>query len=386
MNDQAKRDNTILMVHVPLYTLGPRVNRVKFVTRALEPTWRVLRWPPHAPAKSTGSPFRAGRSAARYVAESLLLDKFEPGCRRNTANIPTDLTGGLLVGFPFSPVAVAASVLAHRDVPYVIDAGDPWALTASNGSSHWLGGGWRQRRAEYRMWDQAAGAILTTQGQADALQQIFPNLPILIRPNGYERMPLPIKHHSEPQPSSTLRLVYYGSFYDTYNPLRVRHLCEHLLRCGHWKGLTFTHYGRDLNGTLATLPSQIHVTQRSPVPWPEVIEQADNYDVALVVGHRDQRKLPSKAIAYLTLPIPRLALCETTKDALAEYVTDKPAYLVTTPDEADLGNQVASHLKHMWTPKELAPPRSEAWDVVAAEVAAFVSERIEAHSSKRLSG
>jgi hypothetical protein len=100
---------------------------------------------------------------------------------------------------------------------------------------------------------------------------------------------------------------------------------------------------------------------------------AAELDIALVVGNKDARQLPSKAIEYLTLPVPRLALTGgLAADALAEYVDGKPGWLMLRVDDPDAATHIWEHVRQSWTAEELAPPVDESWACVAEELASFV--------------
>ena len=85
-------------------------------------------------------------------------------------------------------------------------------------------------------------------------------------------------------------------------------------------------YGRDYLAAVRKLSDVITVALAEPIPWTEVRRlAATELDLVLVVGNRDVRQLPSKAVEYLTLPIPRLALTSGQEgDALTAYVETKP--------------------------------------------------------------
>jgi hypothetical protein len=368
----------LAIVQLPISPLGPRARRAAFLSTALAAEWEVVRWPPASSPGALDENHRSsGRSLTQQAAASVLLDRHELTCRRALSRFPTELSAAVLVGPPFSPVALASARLsaARRGVPYVIDVGDPWALTAAKRS----GSPFRRRRArraEHQAWAAAAGAIVTTRGQSDALQALFPGMPVLIRPNGYE--PVEAPEPTSRLGSPTLRIVYYGSFYDSFDPAELCLLCERLLASGHWREVSLTQYGRDWNRTLSSLPRGIQARQKSPVTWEEIVRSARDFDVALVVGHADRRQLPSKAIQYLTLPIPRLALCGGPDNALAQYVADKSGFLLASPEDKDLPDRIKAHVERSWTTEQLAAPASESWDAVAPAIAQFVTSYLRA--------
>jgi hypothetical protein len=104
-----------------------------------------------------------------------------------------------------------------------------------------------------------------------------------------------------------------------------------------------------------------------------VVERARDYDLALVLGNNKSGQLPSKAIQYLTLPIPRLSVTRRLDgDALADYVRDKPGWLAVSSDDSELAAHVAAHVLREWSSQDLRPPADEAWPVVADQVVDFV--------------
>jgi hypothetical protein len=55
--------------------------------------------------------------------------------------------------------------------------------------------------------------------------------------------------------------------------------------------------------------------------------------------------MSSKAVQYLTLPIPRVAITSTARhDALADYLADKPGWLCSQVDSPALAEQLRDHL------------------------------------------
>ena len=108
----------------------------------------------------------------------------------------------------------------------------------------------------------------------------------------------------------------------------------------------FYQYGRDHYGELRGLPESVTVRLSDPVPWSEVVGlAAAELDIALVVGNKDARQLPSKAIEYQTLPVPRLALTGgLAGDALAEYVDGKPGWLRLHVDDPDAAMHIWEHV------------------------------------------
>ena len=300
-----------------------------------------------------------------------MLDAWEPEAwwllRRRRARPQA----ALLVGFPFSGVYWAARWLVREGVGYVVDIGDPWALTLPPGERPPMGG-LRAARCEDFVWRFASGGILTTEQQADALRRRFAQLPLIVRPNGYRRASHgdgPGRRDRNPR---TLRLVHYGNLYESR--LAVAPLLSSLAQCGRWDSIVFTQQGEDWTGALRELPEIVRLEICRPQGWDQVVSAASQHDMAVVVGNRNPAQLPSKAVQYLTLPIPRLAIVARQHDeALATYVRDKPGWLSVPWDASPelAGDTVAAHVSRMWSPVQLAPPRQESWEAVAEMLVQF---------------
>lgn len=357
--------------------LTPRGQRTQWLQESLERSWEVelCALPPQPASNGAASP-DSGRApwrrAAGDVVRTLLLDKWEPWSFRRLGRWRPQVDAGLLVAYPWSPVAYAARRLRHAGIPYVVDAGDPWVLTSPGTDTRLLAKS-RSRHAERAIYAGAAGAVLTTRQQAEKVAEISPDLPILVRPNGYDPLsaaaaPPPLPHERD---SERLRLVHYGML--TFVRVDVVALLERLVASGRWKSISFTQYGDDHAGMLARAPAGVEVEMRTPQPWAEVLAEAHRYDLAVVVGNWLTGQLPSKAVQYMTLPIPRLGLSERSHDdALAEYVGDKPGWLALAKDDPDAAQRVWEHLERKWAAAELAPPPEEAWPQVAVRIGDFV--------------
>jgi hypothetical protein len=304
------------------------------------------------------------------IASPLLLDRWEPEAWWILSRRRSRPDGALLMGFPFSAVYWAARWLVRVRVRYVVDLGDPWALTLPVGERMPMGR-LRASRCERFVWRHAAAGVLTTQLQADALHELFPDLPLVVRPNGYR--PAPASPRGAPRSgaerSRTLRLVHYGNLYTSRVP--VSPLIARLAQSGRWDRVVVTQQGEDWSRVLHGLPRNARVELSPPGPWEEVVESAGNYDLAVVVGNRNPAQLPSKAVQYLTLPIPRLAIVSGERtDALASYVQGKPGWLVLSSDApAEVAaSAVAAHVQRPWTAAELLAPAQESWDSVAGSL------------------
>jgi hypothetical protein len=216
---------------------------------------------------------------------------------------------------------------------------------------------------------------MTTNAQADALSAIYPSLPILVRPNGYDPTHIPMTEaliEQRKQPSETLSIVHFGDLYPVR--LDVSVLLERLVDSGLWSRIAFSQYGHDWHGLLDLVPPGIHVMEHKPVPWSKAIETAARHDVAIVIGNHGFYQLPSKAVQYLTLPIPRLAFTNgRVDDALTQYVSGKSGWMTASLDDPRAAERLKAHLMRNLGLAELTPPQNEAWTLVADEIAEFVS-------------
>jgi len=358
--------------------LTPRGQRTQALVRSLERDWEVeLIALPEAPDTGNGGAARGKalwRRAAGGVVRAVLLDRFEPWSARTFLNWRPQSDAALLVGYPWSPVTRAAARLRSAGVPYVVDSGDPWEITKPYRSRP-LPSEWRARRLEPALWRGAAGAVVTTPQQRDRLQEHFPDLPMLVRPNGYDLpdgagMPDGAGPR-QPRDPGSLRIAHFGMLLNLR--VDVVPFLVALARSGRWTSITFEQFGHDFAGTLDRVPPEVHVVSNPARPWAEVMARASEFDAALVVGNRVGIMLPSKAIQYLTLPIPRIALpARRDDDPLFDYVSERPAWLAVTPEDPDLAERVWEHVNADWSAADLSPPAGEAWPAVADEVSDFI--------------
>jgi hypothetical protein len=310
-----------------------------------------------------------------YFHSSLLLDKYELWSRRRFRSWRPAAEGALLIGFPFSPLVYAARRLAAAEIPYVVDIGDPWVLTIAGGRPATQNlGRMRARRAERALWAGASGAIVTTEQQASALRALFPDLPTFVRPNGFsvaDADDIPAEVESVSSTASRLRLGHFGDLFAAR--LDIGPFLQRLARSALWEEVELHQFGQDWTGALEA-QSDVRVVFHPRRPWSEVTRVAAKYDLALVVGNLDPTTLPSKAISYLQLPIPRLAVvADDEGDALAMYAAGKPGWLVLRSDEPDAAQRINTHVERDWKLAELAPPETESWNNVSQEVVAFVT-------------
>ena len=321
------------------------------------------------------------RRIARKLLESVLIDKYEISARRNLHTWRPTVDGAVLVGFPWSPLPIAARKLSEMRVPYVVDVGDPWTLTNAARADFAVRS--RAARAERFVWESARGAMVTTTGQAQALQRLFPHLRTLVRPNGYEPTPsATVRIQSDDRNPRELRLVHYGTVHGSRADFR--RVLERLARSGRWAHITLRQYGSDWEGALGAPIAGVTVDHRSPLPWEDILAAASEFDAALVLGWSNPAQLPSKTVQYLTLPIPRIAITSPHEsDALASYLVDKPGWLTLNVNTEDAPDLVETHVTTRWTREQLAPPVGESWACVSEQLARFVADTLQVHSSEQ---
>jgi hypothetical protein len=359
--------------------LTPRGTRTKALVQALERDWAIelhsssaLHAAPHRRAA-----VRRARKVVARVSKRLILDPQEPWSYHRFRSWKPQADGALLVGWPMSPLVYATARLRDVGIPYVIDVGDPWVLT-NPGSTLRRPVISRAARAEHVLWSGAGGAVVTTKAQADALQSLYPDLPILIRPSGYQavstaatdRAPRKRAQHAE----QTLKLLNFGTLYMSL--VDVSQVLERLVDSGLWREVKFTHFGNAWPGALERASLKATVSTHPPVPWEEAVALARDHDVAVVLGPRPifRMRLPSKTAQYLTLPIPRLAISSGVDgDELPQYVHGKPGWLCCAIDDPHLPERLRSHVSREWSETELAPPVAESWPRVGDEAAAFIN-------------
>ncbi|HZE05703.1 MAG TPA: hypothetical protein VE127_10790, partial [Solirubrobacteraceae bacterium] len=283
------------------------------------------------------------RRLASGLSSATLIDRFEPWSCRHLATWSPRVDAALLIGFPFSTLAWAAKRLVARRIPYVVDVGDPWILTSPRPRARGIAAT-RSRRNEKKLWRSAAGAIVTTTGQAADLAALFPELEILVRPNGY---PVPDDAPAARTPTAdndgVLRLAHFGTLSECR--ISVRPFLSALARSGLWRRVEFHQFGSDWRAMLADPPPSVSVEFERSRPWREVAEQSRRFDAVVVVGNRDPRQLPSKVIDYLVLPAPRIAVtADARRDSISTYLADKDGWLVLGGDDPNAGPAVARHL------------------------------------------
>lgn len=325
------------------------------------------------------SPRRAAfRRQVGALLYRVLLDRWEPWSLRHLRSWRPDADAALLIASPWSPVVYASRRLVEAGIPYVVDVGDPWVLTrdVKMPTPPFR----RASRAERFLWEHAVGAVVTTRAQFERLHALFPDLPILTRPNGYKpvesrgAVPAP-----RPRDDSRLRIAHFGILSATrIDP--VPFLAD-LRRSGRWRSIVFSQFGDDFGVGLDRVPEGVQVEHHSPLPWDTVIERAPEFDAALAVAYPLPALLPSKAVEYSTLPLPRIAVTNPDPDdALREYARDHAGWLALSNGEPEIGRRVWEHIERSWSAAELAPPEEDAWPAVAAQIAEFVATCVDGAS------
>jgi hypothetical protein len=353
--------------------LTPRGERARHVIRALGDHGYVRRVGPGDNAAGVrASPSDTRRTMRARVGQMLvrhiLLDKSELHVARTMLTWRPKCDAAVLIGFPFAPLAYAADRLTRHGIPYVVDIGDPWTLP-TRGRDAVPRASARAQHAERRMWSNASGGIVTTPGQAQAIGSAFPKIPLLVRPNGFETVAAPRNPRSQ-RDSSVLRLVHYGNFYEArLDPIDF---FANLAASGRWRRITLRQHGSDWSGQLDQVARFVDVDPQAPIPWQQAVHESPQFDAALVIGNRNPDQLPSKAIQYLTLPIPRVALISSPADALGTYVRTRPGWLAARANDDALATQLHAFCNRRWTRGDLEPPLSESWPRVAEQIARFI--------------
>jgi hypothetical protein len=361
------------LTHAPF---TPRGLRTRALLTELRREWTVeLVAGPSGSAAAES--YRVRRSMARRVLSllhsSTMLDRVEPWSWRRFRHWNPVADAALLIGYPFSPLTYAARILSSERIPYVVDVGDPWVLTASKPLLRGLGAV-RARAAETRLWSGASGAIVTTAGQANALRATFPTLPVLARANGLDMAARSEqcagRQRTPGESASVLTIAHFGQL--SHVRVSIAPFLDMLANSRRWERIELHQFGSDWSGDLAG-QSAAQVFFHEPRPWSEIINIAARYDLALVIGNRDPTQLPSKAVSYLQLPIPRLAVVrDHASDSLADYVADKPGWLTLEVGASDIAARIHDHVSRPWTWAELRPPETESWDRVADTVVGFL--------------
>jgi hypothetical protein len=350
---------------------APRGERTRRLIAALEPDWEVR--------LVEGPPSRAWPALTARLRGSVLIDPYEFESWRAFRRWEPSGDLALLIGWPFSPLFAARRRLAARGIPYVVDVGDPFALTEGGNRPVRGAARWRAARHEERLWRGAAGGILTTPAQAAALREHLAGVPMLIRPNGYEAVPAPPRPPVARDGGHELKLVYFGH-YQAGLHVDCRGFFERLLEDGPWRSIAVDQYGSEVAALTPAIPDGVRFRRLDhPASWGEAVRVAAGYDLAFVLGVRGGRQLPSKVVHSLSLPIRRLAFVESADgDAICTYLEGRTGWLILDPVDPRPAERVAEHAANAPAAGELDPPPEESWPRVTDAVAAFLAARLEA--------
>jgi hypothetical protein len=357
--------------------ISPRVQRTAHLTATLEREFefRVARVPEHLAQAAHQSRESLPRGLARKALRPLVLDDLEIPARVVMRGWKPSGSGALLIGWPYSAIYVAASHLVAAGIPYVVDVGDPWWLTepTSPRLSQRLSV-LRARAAETFLWRHAAAGVVTTETQAGNLRALFPDLELLVRPNGYLVVDEPQVQDAPADAGSDdgeLRLVHFGSI----NSARVS--------VGEWlstlrgaagiRRVRFANYGPvSRPELLRTGDPAVALEVHDPVDWGRACQIARTFDAAVVVSNANPAKLPSKAIQYLTLPVPRIALTVSGDGGeLAAFARQRPGFVPAGLDSPEDIPRMIAHVRRTWSGEELSPSAGDSWAEVAREVVRF---------------
>jgi hypothetical protein len=357
--------------------ISPRVQRTAHLTAALEREFefRVARVPEHLGQAAHQSRESRPRGLARKALRPLALDDLEIPARVVMRGWKPSGSGALLIGWPYSAIYVAASHLVAAGIPYVVDVGDPWWLTepTSPRLSRRLSV-LRARAAETFLWRHAAAGVVTTETQAGNLRALFPDLELLVRPNGYLAADEP-GVQAAPADAGTddgeLRLVHFGSINSARVP--VGEWLSALPGAAGIRRVRFANYGPvSRPELLQTGDPAVALEVHDPVDWGRACQIARTFDAALVVANANPAKLPSKAIQYLTLPVPRIALTVSGDGGeLAAFATQRPGFVPAGLDSPEDIPRMIDHLRRSWSDEELSPSAGDSWAEVAHEVVGF---------------
>jgi hypothetical protein len=112
-----------------------------------------------------------------------------------------------------------------------------------------------------------------------------------------------------------------------------------------------------------------------PVEWARACEIARGFDAAVVGANKNPAQLPSKAIQYLTLPVPRIALTVSGDGGeLAAFAAQRPGFVAAGVDSPEDIPRMIAHVRRAWSDEELSPSSDDSWAEVAREVVRFVTQ------------
>ena len=318
---------------------------------------------------------KSARTRARRVGSKLasmvLLDNQELEAWSRFGGWVPHFDAALLIGYPFSPLVAASRHLRAHSIPYVVDVGDPWRLTSRD--SRPSISGIRGARSEFSLWEGAAGGIVTTEMQKQPLAELFPHLPILVRSNGF--LPQTGVSNSPlarcPEESRTLRLAHFGNLYE---PRLDPSTLLKRLADGPWERIQFAQYGEDWTGLLSDLPSEIEVRFEAPLPWEKLAACASaEHDAAVVIGNKDPSQLPSKAVDYMGLNLPRVAIVsDDPRDSLRGFAERRSGWCVLDHDQLDGADVLRQFLNDNSFVAAADDSDPDSWPSVRREMVDFV--------------
>jgi hypothetical protein len=372
--------------------ISPRIQRTAHLTAALEREFEfgVARVPEHLARAADPSRKSLSRGLARKALSPLVLDHLEIPARVVMRGWRPSGRGALLIGWPYAPIYTAALHLVAAGIPYVVDVGDPWVLTEPAPP------GWprrlsvlRAKAAETYLWRHAAAGVVTTETQASRLQGLFPDLDFLVRPNGYLAPDEPGVRRT-PADAGTddgeLRLVHFGSINSRRVP--IGEWLSSLPGAAGIRRVRFANYGPVNHPELVHAEDPaVAVEAHDAVEWAQACQIARSFDAAVVVGNADPAKLPSKAIQYLTLPVPRIALTVSGDGGeLAAFATQRPGFVPAGVDSPEDIPRMIAHVRRAWSDEELSPSADDSWAEVAREVVRFVTQSWDREAVPRARG
>jgi hypothetical protein len=363
--------------------ISPRVQRTAHLTAALEREFefRVERVPEHLGRAVQPNRGSLPRGLARKALGPFVLDHLEIPARGVMRGWKPSARGALLIGWPYSPIYVAASHLVAAGIPYVVDVGDPWVLTApAPGRTTPLPAQLlrplsllRARAGETFLWRHAAAGVVTTETQASSLRALFPHLELLVRPNGYlaaDESGVQEATADHAGDEDELRLVHFGSINSARAP--IGEWLSALPGAAGLRRVRFANYGPvNRPELLQTGNTAVTIEAHDPVPWERAREISRTFDAAVVVANAHPFQLPSKAIQYLTLPVPRIALTVNGGGELAAFAEQRPGFIAVDIDSPEDVPRMIDHLGRGWSDEELSPSAGDSWDEVAREVVRF---------------
>jgi hypothetical protein len=359
---------------------SPRTERTARITQALEGDfgYRVERVPaPRHGPDGLEVPLKPAlqRRLVRRALQPVLLDEWELAARGMLRGWKPSARGAVVIGWPYSPIYLAARRLVAAGVPYVVDVGDPWVVTAKPGDwgHEWGRIRGRAGAAETFLWENAAAGVVTAPTQARRLQSLFPNLNLLCRPNGYNPTEVAFEGEEVREAAGDeLRLVQFGAVYEVRLPIGP--WLSRLRRAAGCEKLVFANYGfMPRPELLQSSDPAVVVESHDRVDWRRALEIARGFDAAIVAGNQDPAQVPSKAVEYLTLPIPRIAVTSGADSDLASFAAGQTGYIAVDIDSDEDITRALAHLRRTWS-SELTPPPGESWDAVARQIAEFAIE------------